>query len=142
MQRCRSRLFTGTQRNSRNRNLCQRPMILAVHQSPFICSGRIVGPFELTLNLLLAYLENFTQKECDASLDSDFRSECQRRYNCCCTKHHIRPEIQRTWRRFNAQEVESLIDNQDVFCKLSKKYRLGHFQSKQIDEDVARGRQF
>lgn len=53
---------------------------------------------------------------------------------------NMRAEIQRTWRRFSAQEVEALIDNQDLVCKLSKKYRLDHFQAKQIVEDFARGR--
>ena len=54
---------------------------------------------------------------------------------------NLRAEIQRTWRRFNAQQMEALIDNQDLVCKLSKKYRLDQVQAKQIVDGFPQGRQ-
>ncbi len=53
----------------------------------------------------------------------------------------MRAEIRREWGRFDDQEIESLTDNQDLVLKLSKKYRLDHFQAQQIVEAFARGRQ-
>lgn len=53
----------------------------------------------------------------------------------------LRSEIEREWGRFDAEEVAALKDNVDLAVKLSRKYRLDHYQAAQIVEEFAKGRQ-